>query len=209
MNAVIQFLLLAITKLIHWTLRYEYQGQHYLEDAKKISKNKNYLLALWHQNLAGSIMAHSEKTHAVIVSPSQDGEYVAKVCKQFGLITCRGSSSREGQKALRQMIRIMKSGVPGAITVDGPKGPAGIVKEGIIELARLSGAPIVPLNVTISQYFEFKKSWDRFRLPKPFTKVTIYYGKPILITREIERDQFPELTKQIADKMNNLIKNRG
>lgn len=88
-----------------------------------------------------------------------------------------------GKLAKDQMIECLKKGYPGAVTVDGPKGPAFVVKPGIIDMAKKAGVLIVPYGIGMSSYWEFK-SWDRFRMPKPFCKILVSYGQPIDVSSE-------------------------
>jgi lysophospholipid acyltransferase (LPLAT)-like uncharacterized protein len=140
-------------------------------------------LAIWHQNLLGGILAQTGKHYIVIVSRSADAEPVAYACSRFGHLVVRGSSrkgqvDKGGQAAKAEMIEELKRGVPGAVTVDGPKGPAFKVKQGIIQMAKESDSYIVPYTVKAQHYKQFQ-SWDRFQLPLPFSKILVHYGGPI------------------------------
>ena len=110
-----------------------------------------------------------------MISQSHDGDIIARIAKKQGWHAVRGSSSKDGGKALREMIeRIGVSGLAGHI-VDGPRGPAGTVKAGAISIAKTANAAIVPFYTTADRAWFFN-SWDRFMLPKPFAKVTIRFG---------------------------------
>ena len=151
--------------------------------------NRNYVFAIWHQSLFAGILAQTGKPHIVIISKSKDAEPVAFLCKKLGHISVRGSSKKAGapdkggKLAKDEMIEYLKNGYPGAITVDGPKGPAFMVKAGIIDMAQKANVAIVPYTLASSSYFEFK-SWDRFRIPKPFAKILVSYGEPIDLSNE-------------------------
>lgn len=153
-----------------------------------------YILAIWHQNLFAGILAQSHLRHTVMVSRSRDGDPVAFLCARLGHHVVRGSSrkgSRDkgGKLAKDEMIDVLRSGTPGAITVDGPSGPAHEVKPGIIEMARLAGVPIIPYIPVATRYWSFP-SWDAFRLPKPFTRIDIHYGVPLSIDPATSFDDF-------------------
>ncbi len=166
-----------------------------------LKEHGNYLFALWHQNLIGAILSQSHKSHAVIVSPSNDGELVARTCERMGHKVARGSSSRGGQAALKQMIRLLKEGTPGAITVDGPRGPAHEAKKGIFELAYLTRTPIIPLTVLPTSYWTVKKSWDHFKIPKPFTRFRIHFGAPLLIDKDSKNDHFNQASLDLKQQL--------
>jgi lysophospholipid acyltransferase (LPLAT)-like uncharacterized protein len=189
----------AIIKLLSFSYRYEYLNSNDLE--KVLDEHGNYLFALWHQNLIGAILSQSHKSHAVIVSPSNDGELVAQTCQRMGHKIARGSSSRGGQTALKQMIRYLKEGHPGAITIDGPRGPAHQPKKGIFELAYLTKTPIIPVTVLPKSYWTIHKSWDQFKIPKPFTRFIIHYGAPLLIDKDSKNDHFNQASLDLKQQL--------
>ena len=162
-----------------------------------------YLLAIWHQNLFAGILAQTRTQHVVIVSKSKDAEPVAHTCASLGHKVARGSSrskdgrDKGGQAALEEMVEFLKSGLPGAVTVDGPKGPARKVKQGIIRMAKDADIPIVPYQVIPKSYWEFN-SWDKFRLPKPFSIIDITYGVPI----DQRIDSLEEIQEKIEEALN-------
>jgi hypothetical protein len=113
-----------------------------------------------------------------MISRSADGEVIAGVANRTGWYTIRGSSSRGGREALQEMIERVKETGLAAHILDGPRGPAGIVKPGAIYLANAVGAVIVPFYASADKAWFFR-SWDRFMLPKPFTRVTLRFGDMI------------------------------
>ncbi|MBY0412725.1 MAG: lysophospholipid acyltransferase family protein [Bdellovibrionales bacterium] len=191
---LISLVIYFITRLLHMSYRYRYENNGALKALKK--EKKNFIFAIWHQGLFPGILAQTGLQHIVIVSKSKDAEPVAFACKHLGHLVVRGSSrkgnvDKNGQAAKEEMIECLKAGHPGAVTVDGPKGPAFKVKPGIIDMAKKSKALLVPYVVCPKTYWEFK-SWDNFRLPKPFSKILISYGDPIKVDEEtssFENDQ--------------------
>jgi lysophospholipid acyltransferase (LPLAT)-like uncharacterized protein len=116
----------------------------------------------------------------VLASRSRDGELVARWIRRFGLEPTRGSSSRGGSEALRRLARLLRSGGEVVVVPDGPRGPREVLKAGVIALARLSGAPIVPVAVGASRQWRLG-SWDEFRIPKPFARCVVRFGEPIRV----------------------------
>ena len=179
-------LIFLIVRLLSCTYRYRLHDTHHIEEAKKLSTSGGYLFAIWHQNLFQGIVAQTGTQHVVIVSKSKDANPVAYTCRKLGHVVCRGSSrakdgrDKGGKAAMEEMVEVLKTGIPGAVTVDGPKGPAGEVKPGIIAMAKKSETVIVPYSPIAERYWEFN-SWDKFRLPKPFSKINIYYGAPLVV----------------------------
>ena len=142
------------------------------------------LLCTWHQHFFSAIR-HFQKYRdfkpALMISKSSDGEIIAGVAEKSGWHTMRGSSSRGGKEALRKMIdHLNQTGLAGHI-VDGPKGPAGNVKAGVIQLAHAADAAIIPFYISADRAWYFN-SWDSFFIPKPFARVVISFGEMIKFT---------------------------
>jgi hypothetical protein len=193
-----------ITRLFHSTYRYRYSNGQTLKNLKL--KNQNFVFAIWHQQLFAGILAQTGHQHIVIVSKSKDAAPVAFTCKMLGHLVVRGSSrkgnvDKNGKEAKEEMIEKLKLGHPGAVTVDGPKGPALKVKPGIIDMAKNSNAYLVPYVVCSSSFWQFK-SWDSFRLPKPFSKILVSYGEPIIVNRE--NDTYNEDQNKLETALNAL-----
>jgi lysophospholipid acyltransferase (LPLAT)-like uncharacterized protein len=188
-------------RLLNLTYRYEFIGIEHKQKAQEAHPQKTFTYALWHQNLIGAIFSHIGEQFTMVISESKDGELVAVTCEKFGHHPARGSSTRGGKKAMIEIVRNIKKGFPGALTVDGPKGPAHRVKPGIIEIARLCHCAILPLSPYAKDYWVFKKSWDQFRIPKPFTKIIIVIGEPIYIAEDISREKFDEIALIISKKL--------
>jgi hypothetical protein len=149
-----------------------------VRDALK-AKNRRFIYAFWHQRQVYFTWAHRGAGAAVLVSRSKDGEMIAETMRLSDIGAVRGSSSRGGAAAVRQLMEVMQGGLDIGITPDGPKGPARQVKDGAIYLAQKLGAPIVPITNALSNKLEFKKAWDRFQVPLPFGRAVVAYGEPI------------------------------
>lgn len=139
------------------------------------------IFALWHEELLPLISwgLFMRIPLATIVSDSKDGEIIARVLRAEGFGTARGSSTRGGLKALVGALRLMRDeGRSLAVTVDGPRGPRGVVKEGVLFAAAKSGAAILPIRAYLSWKKVFTRSWDQFQLPLPFSRVLVRAGAP-------------------------------
>lgn len=199
---IIAQLIYYFIRILNLTYRYEFVGSENKAKAKSLSPNQTYTYAVWHQNLIAAILSHiGIEKFTMVISESKDGELVAVTCEKFGHVPARGSSTRGGKKALAEVIRNMKKGYPGAMTVDGPKGPAHVVKPGVIEMARLCQCAILPLSPYASSHWVFKKSWDQFRIPKPFSKVVIVIGEPIMVNESVSREQFNEIAIEVGKQI--------
>lgn len=142
------------------------------------------LLCLWHQQFFAAIR-HFERYRSyrpsIMISQSQDGELIAGIAKKDGWFPVRGSSSRGGRQALKILMEKLRETGLAAHIVDGPQGPIGEVKDGVIHLAQATGAAIVPLYVSADRAWYFN-SWDRFFVPKPFARVTLSFGDMIKLS---------------------------
>ncbi len=142
------------------------------------------LFALWHGRMFLSIQAHRNEDIVTMASQSKDGEIIALWLERNGYRVARGSSSKAGGTALREMVREVRRGHHAALTVDGPRGPARVVQPGVVALARLTGAWVLPISFSSSRP-RFLASWDRYLLPLPFSRNVVAYGDPFPIPREL------------------------
>lgn len=137
---------------------------------------------------------------AGMVSASRDGGLLARVLEHFDIEPVRGSSSRRGGQALREMVSWAESGYDLAITPDGPRGPCYTVQDGVISTAQLTGLPIVPVSYHLIWKIR-SKSWDRFQIPLPFTRCEITVGKTMRVPRETSDAEREELRKQLEAEL--------
>ncbi len=178
-----------ILRLLSWTIRKKVLGA---ENAQKFwDRGENIIVAFWHQRLLMMpFLPHHGKV-GMMISQHRDGEFIAQAVKRFHIDSIRGSTTRGGLAALRGMIRYYKLGGNLAITPDGPQGPRYIVQPGVIELARQTGAPILPVTYGASRKKVFQ-SWDNFILPLPFCQVVYIWGEPIFVAADAPRDKLEE-----------------
>lgn len=164
-----------------------------------LARGGRVVLCTWHQQFFPAIrhfQTYGPFKPALMISQSADGEIIADVARRSGWHAVRGSSSRNGRAALKEMVgRLRESGMAGHI-VDGPKGPAGIVKAGVIQLARAADAVIVPFYTSADRAWYFS-SWDRFFLPKPFARVVISFGEIIETAAAEDPDAFERQRQEL------------
>jgi lysophospholipid acyltransferase (LPLAT)-like uncharacterized protein len=146
------------------------------------------IYAMWHGRILLLPFLYGSRRARVLASRSRDGELVARYVAWFGLEAVRGSSSRGGGEALRMLARSLKQGREVVVVPDGPRGPAQVAKAGIVTLARVSGAAIVPVAVGASAEWRLR-SWDSFRIPLPFSRCVARFGEPIYVPRIADRRQ--------------------
>ncbi len=154
---------------------------------------KQYIIALWHNRtfvpcyfykyvLKGKIPM------SMLTSASKDGAMLATVAEDYGMRAVRGSSSRRGVAGFLDMMREVRAGYCMCITPDGPRGPLYRCHPGVIKLASLSGVPIIPVNISFSSCWRIRKAWDRFIIPKPFSRVVLQAGEPISVPADLSDD---------------------
>lgn len=179
------------------TLRYEIDGLDYLNGVR--AQGHRVIVALWHNELFAlpAFGRRIDLRYVTVVSQSRDGELLARVLNRLHIKTARGSSGASGVRALMAMQKIMRDEDRVAVvTVDGPRGPRHKVKDGAIYLAHKTGGLILPLRVLTPQAYVFSRSWDRFRLPYPFSRSIIRMGEPYAVTSDIEKPQNIEAEKR-------------
>jgi lysophospholipid acyltransferase (LPLAT)-like uncharacterized protein len=148
-----------------------------------LAQGGRVILCCWHQQFFPFIRpfrAYRGARPSLMISQSQDGSLIAGVAHRMGWQTVRGSSSRGGLKAMLGMIQKIREHGLGAHIVDGPRGPIGVVKNGIVHMAHETGAMIVPVYAEADRAWRFR-SWDRFFVPKPFARVRIRFGDMIAL----------------------------
>lgn len=180
-----------LLKLLAKTIKFELINQNPAEQM--------CVYPFWHRNLLPLAMHRIGDHLAIMISSSKDGELIAGPVQELGYIPVRGSTTRQGSSALKEMLRLSKSYQLG-ITPDGPKGPAKSINPGIFYIALLAKVPIVPLVAEVEKEW-LVNSWDKFRIPKPFTRIRIIYGDPIPVN---SKDDIPLLVDHLGRVMDEL-----
>ena len=141
------------------------------------------IYALWHRCLLACAWRFRNGNLHILISRSFDGELIARTVERLGFVAIRGSSSRDGAVGLRNLQRAYLEKNYIAITADGPRGPAQIAKPGVTQLAQLVSAPVGAIYVHPERAWTLR-SWDRFLIPKPFSRVTVGWSVPAPAERE-------------------------
>ncbi len=155
-----------------------------------IEAGQPFLLAFWHGRgvmVAQAYWRVGGRRIKILISEHRDGELIAATMAHWGYGAVRGSTKRGAVKGARGMLRAARAGYDLAISPDGPRGPREILQEGVIELARMSGLPIVPVTYSARWAKRFA-SWDGFLLPLPGARVVVLWGEPVRIPRDADTD---------------------
>jgi len=186
--------------ILGMTLKIEWVGEENLDILRK--EKKSVIYAFWHGRMLIFTYSHRKQKIHVLISQHRDGEFIARIIHHLGFVSVRGSTTRGGSKAIFEMCEKTTSGFDVAVTPDGPKGPGFQVHPGIIYTAQRSGMPILPITNSAKGRWNLS-SWDRFLIPKPFSKAVIMLGKPIQVSDEATSEELEEkridLEKQLEE----------
>ncbi len=206
-------------RLLGHTLKFEWYGFEKLAAHK--AQNKPAIYAFWHGRLSlmpyGYNIVRAAQKNVVprfigagfnnriymLISQHRDGEFISRVMGRFGIETVRGSSSRGGVRALRELVHCLRQGADVAITPDGPKGPYHEVQPGVIFLAKLTGAPIFPVSLSTS-HKKFLASWDKFLLPYPWGRAAFFCGEPIYVPADADDREIARIREMLQQELNRL-----
>lgn len=177
-DALVSRLFYLGVRLYRATLRLRVVGLEHRAAAE--ARGRPVLHAIWHQRLLLGVLAFPRSGTVTMASRSRDGELIARFLTLWGFVAVRGSSSRGGGLAYREMVEVLRGTARwAALTPDGPRGPARVVKPGVARLADEVGAAILPAGSSATRV-RFLGSWDRFLLPLPFSKAVVVFGPALL-----------------------------
>ena len=195
-------------RLWAWTLRFR------VEDTGGVllaSRDQPFILAIWHNRLLLLPPVFSRyfphRRNVGLISASRDGDFVSLVVEGFGHGTVRGSTSRQGVIALRQLVEALAAGINVLITPDGPRGPLYQLNQGIIFVAQKSGAGIVPMHLEYENAWRLK-NWDGFFIPKPFSKVRVLFGAPLHVALTSNPEAFERERLRVQEAMMAQVEQR-
>lgn len=190
------------------TLRYE------IDDRAGIvgkAVGENYIGALWHNRLLIFPLVlrrfFSNRDGAALISASRDGDLLSDAIHRFDYDVVRGSSSKLGASGLLQLSDVLASKRDVVITPDGPRGPAYEIGPGLVFLAQKTGASVLPINMEYASCWRVK-SWDRFIIPKPFSKVRVIIGQPERVRSTSTDQEFEAERLRLQNAMMSLVERR-
>jgi lysophospholipid acyltransferase (LPLAT)-like uncharacterized protein len=183
-----------LVRLIGRTVRFRVEGWEHWEAAQRGGGRP--IQAFWHDRILLATYYFRGRGIVVMTSRSFDGEYIARFIQRLGYGAARGSSTRGGVGALVEMIRLVRAGCPAGFTVDGPRGPRHVAKTGALLLAKKTGQPVLPFAVNPEKFWALK-SWDRFRIPRPFTRATVRIAPPLYVPADADDSALEELRQRL------------
>src|SRR5712691_7510981 len=191
-----------LIKLIGRTVRWQVEGWENWEAATRDGAIPIY--TFWHNRVFLATYFWKKRRIVVMTSQSFDGEYIARFIQRFGYGAARGSSTRGAVGALIEMTRLMRAGCPTAFTIDGPKGPRYVAKMGAVLLAKKTGQPILPFTISTGRFWEAKKSWDGFQVPKPFSRARVTIAPPIFVPPNADENTLNAKRDELQQALDNI-----
>ncbi len=204
---ILAYFLAGYMAVIKRTTRWTLEGQEHIQPLR--DGRDGLILAVWHGRffISNSGWHRGDQPASVLVSKSSDGAIITAAAKKLGLGVIRGSGAREGsdkdrggREALRGMIKHIKNKGCVVITPDGPRGPRMRVQPGVLSVAKMTGAPIVPYALSARNRKVFG-SWDKFMLPFPFGRGAIVWGEPVTVDRKASEAEFETARAQLEQRM--------
>ncbi len=177
----VPFVASRVMHLLHLLLKNETLGEDHLRSTWQCDESA--IIPFWHDQLLLLVFGYPGKRAKLLISSSKDGELLARTMKYFDQDAVRGSSSRGGRAAFKEMLDLCKEKADIVLTPDGPKGPRHELKDGVIQLARMSGRPVIPMTFVCNRGHRFK-SWDRFLVPYPFSRGVYSFGEPLYFDKQ-------------------------
>lgn len=171
---------------------------------KNVDADSSHIYCFWHNKLATpSIYFKNLEKKVALSSPTKDGELISVPLEKLGYTLVRGSSDKKSVSSTISLLKYLKKGYSMGTPLDGPKGPREKAKKGLLYLAQKSGVSLVPIGISYERKWIFEKTWDKFELPKPFSKVVIVLGNKIKIQ---EDENIDKLVEEISKKINSMNK---
>lgn len=192
-----------IVNLVIKTYRFDIHNDKQIKNI--VSENGKFISAFWHGRMLIPWYIHRNYKVAALVSKSKDGEILTRLLKSWNYDVVRGSSHIGGKEALKIMINKISEGYSFAITPDGPTGPQHKMKPGAVVLAYRKQVPLFLIGTASNKHYVFN-SWDKFQVPKPFSKVVVVYSEPIYIKQDSTRDEIDKLIEVYENRMMELQK---
>ncbi len=179
--------------------------EHGLQNRQEVDRGGSIVAVFWHYCLVYVFYHLKDDRAAVLVSASDDGDYIARLARCLNFETVRGSSNRRGLLALKELLAHLARGTHVGMVGDGSQGPPLVAQAGSVLLASRSGAPILPIAWSASRTLTFN-SWDHTCIPQPFSRIDFHYGTPITVPPGVDREQIEHYRLRLEEEMNGLYK---
>ncbi|MEN8258694.1 MAG: lysophospholipid acyltransferase family protein [Thermodesulfobacteriota bacterium] len=165
-----------------------------------VDSGQPFIITFWHYNVLYASLSGGKLPMVAMVSPSKDGEFIARIMESKGISTVRGSRTKGGVGAIKGLLKAVRQGRSPVIIADGSQGPAKVVQGGSIILASRAGIPIVPMSWSFSSYKLFR-SWDKTLLPMPFSRMVWVIGEPLTVPGKLDGDGVEEYRLILGERL--------
>ena len=191
-------------RMIGPTLRFSISSEDGAPNPRTLGRGA-VIQSFWHRCVFPAVYVWRNLQIGVMTSQSFDGEYIARIIQKFGFVPVRGSSTRGGARALLGMRSVLEQGNTVAFTIDGPRGPAFVAKPGPVLLARATGAPLVMFYIALDNPWVLN-TWDRFMIPKPFSKALMRVAKVIHVPPDADDAQMDQFYRELQEGLERVRK---
>jgi lysophospholipid acyltransferase (LPLAT)-like uncharacterized protein len=192
--AAASFAVSSALRALSATWRAEFVDDRYYREL--LAAREPFVIPLWHGRMLLPIWYYRHEAMATMASRSGDGAIIARFLEKNGFLVARGSTSHGGGRALAQILDWMRAGHPAAVTVDGPKGPPRVVQSGIVSLLRKTNGWVLPITGSASRP-RFLKSWDRYLVPKAFSRTVVVIAQPFRVIGESDEEAAAHIGREL------------
>lgn len=198
---VLPILISVAARLVYATCKVRVHGAEHREAT--LDSGKTVIASFWHYSLLGMFYQLRKESAVLMVSSSDDGEYISRLVENFGFKTVRGSRNKKGVQALKDLIKAARRGENTALVTDGSQGPERVAQPGAILIASMTGTPIVPMAWSASRYATIR-SWDRTAFPKLFATIDVVYGEPLEVPPGLKGEGIESYRLELEERLNRL-----
>lgn len=198
--ALVPRIVWALFSLVGRTWRFEVIAEDGVTPILSGERSPNKIFCFWHQCVLPCTVYFRHSRAVILISRSFDGELITRTLRCFGYDAVRGSSSRGGSEGLRGLVNVLATGRTAIFTADGPRGPIYQTKMGPVRLAHLSGAQIGVFHLEPEHAWTMK-SWDRFLIPKPFTRIAVSWAQWVDVPPEMDSEAYEAYRQKLNDAL--------
>jgi len=188
----------SLVGIVAATWRVRFIGREYIDSLT--GEGKPFILVFWHGDMLLGWYFHRNRKYSSLVSQSRDGDVLAEILHHWNYQVIRGSSSKGGKEARQQMEQLVRDGHTLVVTPDGPRGPRYEMKMGALRTAQKTGVPVVAVTFSVSNSMNLK-SWDRFTIPLPFSKIIVEYRAPEMIDPDLHGEELNDFREGFQERM--------
>jgi len=194
-------LVAGVVRLWYSTCNVRLHNTKWCEEAEQ--SGQPVVRTCWHYCVLGIFAVYRRNPLVIMVSASKDGEYLARLLEKLNFSVVRGSSNKRGAQAAKKLIRELRNGKNCGLVADGSQGPAKVAQSGPLMIAGKTGGIVLPMVYSASRYITFN-TWDRLILPKPFSTIDVYYGKPMTVPAGVKANNLEGYRDDLENRLNEL-----